>query len=49
MLRGMGGSERDVDFFLEEDGWDDFQYHVMYHLPPTKRQKCNQGTDQSGL
>lgn len=25
----------DADFLLEEDGWDDFNYHVMYHLHAT--------------
>ena len=32
-----GYSGRDADFYLEEDGWNDFQYHVMYHLHATKR------------
>lgn len=22
----------DIDFFLEKDGWNDYNYHVMYHL-----------------
>lgn len=27
----------DVDFLIEEDGWNDYAYHVMYHLHATTR------------
>ena len=31
-----GYSGRDADSYLEEDGWNDFQYHVMYHFHAMK-------------
>lgn len=27
----------DVDFYIELDAWDDYTYHVLYHLHATKR------------
>lgn len=27
----------DVDFFIELDAWDDYTYHVLYHLHATKK------------
>lgn len=32
-----GVSCGDVDFFLEKDGWDDFGFHVMYHIHASSR------------
>lgn len=31
------GRYDDVDFLLEKDGWNDFHYHVMYHLHATNK------------
>lgn len=33
----QGQSGHDCDFYLEEDSWNDFSYHTMYHLHATKR------------
>ena len=30
-------SGRDCDFYLEEDGWNDYDYYTMYHLHATCR------------
>lgn len=30
-------SGRDCDFYLEEDGWNDYHYYTMYHLHATCR------------
>lgn len=30
-------SGRDCDFYLEEDGWNDYSYYTMYHLHATCR------------
>ena len=30
-------SGEDVDFYIELDAWDDYTYHVMYHLHATKK------------
>ena len=27
----------DADFLIEEDGWNDYSFHVMYHLHATHR------------
>ena len=33
----QGHSGRDCDFYLEEDEWNDYSYHTMYHLHATRR------------
>ncbi len=30
-------ADPDIDFFLEEDGWNDYWYYTMYHLHSTGR------------
>lgn len=27
----------DADFLIEEDGWNDYSFHVMYHFHATHR------------
>ena len=27
----------DADFLIEEDGWNDYSFHVLYHLHATDR------------
>ena len=30
-------SGKDCDFYLEEDGWNDYSYYTLYHLHATRR------------